>query len=389
MKIFYYSCLISDNLLKEIIHQSKGSILPAQSIQKFHRLLTLGFKEYFDLKCISSIPFSNELIKLNKNDFDNEKDYFYTSFVKNKYLRAISNFFSAFSYTLKNKKVDFAIFDYLNFSVSLGGFLASKLLKVPTVIIVTDFPDLLVNSNDSILKKLITKFKYKWLNSFDFYILLTESMNDKINIKKRPYLVMEGLVDSHYRIDKDNNIKENVILYAGGLYEKYGVKKLIDSFLKVDYDTELHLYGNGDLIDYIKNKSEENKRIKFFGEVANHIVVERLPKCKLLINPRPSEMELSKYSFPSKNLEYMLSGTPLLTTKLPGIPIDHYPYVYFIEDESIDGFQKSLEEILSKNENELKFFGETAQKFVLNHKSNLNQGVRLYNFLISNGLHSN
>lgn len=389
MKILYYSCLVSENLLNEIINQSRGKTLPAQSIQKFHKLFVKGLKEKFDVNCISSIPFSNKLIDLNKDKFNSEPDFYYTSFKKNSYIRAIQNLIVSFWYTLKNKSADFAIFDYLNFTVSFGGYLSCKLKNIPTVIIVTDFPDLMVDSKSSILKRLISKLKYKWINSFDYYILLTEAMNDKINKNQKPYLVMEGMVDSEYTTVFGNKVKENTILYAGGLYEKYGVKKLIDSFLKVECDTELHLYGNGDLIDYIKSKSEENKRIKFFGEVANHIVVEKLPECKLLINPRPSEMELSKYSFPSKNLEYMLSGTPLLTTKLPGIPADHYPYIYLIGDESIDGFQKSLEVILSKDENELKLFGETAQKFVLNHKSNLNQGARVYNFLTSNGLHSN
>lgn len=387
MKIFYYSCLISDNLLKEIINQSKRSILPAQSIQKFHRLLTLGLKEYSDLKCISSIPLCNELIKLNKNDFDNEKHYFYTSFVKNKYLRAINNFFSAFSYTLKNKKVDFAIFDYLNFSVSLGGFLASKLLKVPTVVIVTDFPDLLVNSNDSILKKLITKFKYKWLNSFDFYILLTESMNDKINIKKRPFLVMEGLVDSEI-IYKENiattKKAKRILLYAGGIYEKYGVKNLIEAFmgLKAE-DIELHIYGSGDLEKEMPNYCTLDKRVLYFGEVSNSIVVKRLEDATILINPRPTTEEFTKFSFPSKNMEYMVSGTPLLTTVLPGMPKEYHEYVYLLEDESLDGFRNTIQEILSKSSTELNAFGKKSKDFVLNNKSNVIQAKRIINFLNS------
>ena len=56
--------------------------------------------------------------------------------------------------------------------------------------------------------------------------------------------------------------------------------------------------------------------------------------------------EYTKNSFPSKNMEYMVSRTPIMTTKLPGMPEKYDPYVYFIEDESPDGIANVLRKVI-------------------------------------------
>ena len=63
----------------------------------------------------------------------------------------------------------------------------------------------------------------------------------------------------------------------------------------------------------------------------------------LTIDENSDDKLVAKYSFPSKNMEYMVSGTPVLTTRLPGMPMEYYPYVYFIEEESADGIAAAKE----------------------------------------------
>lgn len=95
-----------------------------------------------------------------------------------------------------------------------------------------------------------------------------------------------------------------------------------------------------------------------------------------MINPRSSKEEFTKFSFPSKNMEYMASGTPLLTAKLPGMPKEYYDYVYFFENETEEGITESLKNILSKNKDELYQKGYLAKKFVLKEKNNIVQAKR-------------
>ncbi len=68
--------------------------------------------------------------------------------------------------------------------------------------------------------------------------------------------------------------------------------------------------------------------------------------------------------FLQKNIEYMASGTPLLTTKLPGMPKEYYPYVFLIENESVEGYAKALESVLAQSDEELYVFGEKKRKIL-------------------------
>ncbi len=377
MKAIYYSNLVPLSLYREI--SEKTGVYSSQAIQKFHGLLCAGLEQVMELECVSSLPVAGRLgSDIVLEAYQTDKNY-YTSAVKNTKLRQFFNFTNSFFHTLIKKKADVAFFDYLNFTVSLGGWLACKLKGIDTVLIVTDLPDMMVNTKTNFFIRLFNKFKYSWMTHFDKYILLTDAMNELVNPHHKAYMVMEGLVDGKYAQPNIEN-KKNIVLYAGGLYEKYGVKKLIDAFLSLDMDYELHLYGSGDMEDYIHQCANTNERLKFFGSVENGIVVEKLPTCTLLVNPRPSALELSKFSFPSKNLEYMVSGTPLLTAPLPGIPKEHYLYIYFFEDETEIGFRNKLKEILSKPKNELIEFGKEARNFVLNNKSNKKQAERILKF---------
>ena len=52
-------------------------------------------------------------------------------------------------------------------------------------------------------------------------------------------------------------------------------------------------------------------------------------------------------------IEYMCSGTPFLSSKLEGIPIEYYDYIYTIDQLSKDSVANKFREILAKDENEL------------------------------------
>ena len=77
----------------------------------------------------------------------------------------------------------------------------------------------------------------------------------------------------------------------------------------------------------------------------------------------------------------MASGTPIMTTLLPGMPIEYIPFVYLFTDESIDGIYQTLNNLLLKPKEELSEFGFHAKQFVLENKSNYIQAKRLLSFV--------
>lgn len=399
MKILYISSVCSPKVLEYIFNTA--IIKPGQAIQKFHRLLIEGFsknKEICEIEVLSSLPISpnghTRKIWNIKTDRWHGVSFNYVFTLNIPIIKNLIVFILTFSKVLlwrfKNLKENkIVISDVLNISVFWSAFLACKITNQPIAVIITDLPVHMVSDsrNLSFFKRVYLKLGSFIIKHVDYYIGLTEQMNVEVNPLGKPFLVMEGLVDSEI-IYKENiattKKAKRILLYAGGIYEKYGIKKLLDAFVDLkDENYELHIYGDGDLEDTMTNYTELDTRIHYFGVVPNSVVVQELFNASLLVNPRPASEEFTKFSFPSKNMEYMVSGTPLLTTVLPGMPKEYHEYVYLLEDESLEGFRNTIQEILSKSSTELNAFGKKSKDFVLNNKSNVIQAKRIINFLNS------
>ena len=109
----------------------------------------------------------------------------------------------------------------------------------------------------------------------------------------------------------------------------------------------------------------------------NTQIVDKEMEATLLVNPRPTDEEYVKYSFPSKTMEYMASGTPVLTTVLPGMPKEYHPYVYLLEDETADGIAEKLRQVLEQSDEALFQKGCEARNFILERKNNVIQAQKI------------
>lgn len=391
MNILFVSTACSNQFL-QILYEI-GKLKPMYSIQKFHKLLMLGFiANGASVDTITSIPCSRrhytKYFFFKKSEKEDEIYYHYSPCINLKLIKNVCDFIYSFIYTflwcIKHRN-GVIIFDVLNVSISIGALLASKIFGNHTSGIVTDMPGYMVSSdNDNNSKKfnLSTRINKIYLTWFDCYVLLTKQMNEIINIYNRPYIVMEGLVDNNIEFTNSDFHKRDIrkIIYAGALYERYGVKMLVEAFdaIRCDFDNvQLHLYGYGPMSQYLDKMSITNPQIFYHGVVPNSKVVEAESEAILLINPRPTNEDFTKYSFPSKNMEYMVSGTPVLTTKLPGMPPEYYPYVYLFDQETVEGYKAKLSEILSLPDECLVEKGRLAQKFVKECKNNVMQSKRI------------
>lgn len=197
-------------------------------------------------------------------------------------------------------------------------------------------------------------------------------------------MVMEGLMDYHNINRSESNVlksEKKALMYAGSLYEKFGVKMLLDAFCEIKGDYELWLFGSGDMVDEIKRVSSIDKRVLFFGNRPNAEVLTRQSQATVLVNPRFSHEDFTKFSFPSKLMEYASSGTAVLTTKLPGIPAEYDQYFNYIMTESVEGFKESIIALLETPQEELNAFAQNAKKFVVEHKNHLSQMEKVVSFI--------
>lgn len=392
-KILFISTLSSSHLIDEIYKSSRKNL--GFAVQKFNRLIVEGFQANgVNVSTISSAPlprsFKNKwFYKLASENVEGIY-YNYTPYCRLSFLKRLLAFFSVFFtvlfWGLGNKKKKTIVCDVLNISICLAALLASKIVRLKSIGIMTDMPGLMVSSSKKNVKSKI----YAWINKsylhlFSSYVFLTEAMNDVVNTRHKPFIIMEGLVnykDNHKRtIPAAERVKS--IIYAGGIYEQYGVKSLVEAFINLNNsDFILNIYGSGPMEDWLKKISKEYPQIKYHGVRPNSEVVEAERKALLLVNPRPSSEEFTKYSFPSKNMEYMQAGTAVLTNPLPGMPKEYYPYVFLFNDETISGYEKILDTILSMPMDDLVAKANQAHDWVLKNKNNVAQTKRIIDKLI-------
>lgn len=265
--------------------------------------------------------------------------------------------------------------------------------KFPHCKVILMIPDLaeFMSSNTSFLylqmKKLESKIVNKYLKIVDGYVLLSEFMTERLPIKPKPYIVVEGIWSGHCEVKNQRDIVSNdkfKILYSGTLALRYGISTLVEAFrLLQNKDLELIICGKGDGEEYVKKTAAIDTRIKYLGQLTRNEVLDLQTKVNLLVNPRSSEGEFTKYSFPSKTIEYLASGTPTLLCKLPAIPREYYKHCFAIDDMTPICLKNAINSIYNKPKRELVKYGLDAQKFIFEEKNIRKQGNRILSFIKS------
>ncbi len=218
----------------------------------------------------------------------------------------------------------------------------------------------------------------------DSFVLLTRQMRYPLEVGDRPYVVVEGIAADNYDHDYINTYggDKKIVLYTGSLKCKFGIIDLLDAFSLIDdAGFELWIAGAGEGEGEIKKRAAVDSRIKYFGFVTKNEVYRLQSQATVLINPRKNEGEYTKYSFPSKTIEYMASGVPVLMYKLDGIPDEYDEYLTYFKDDSIDSMAESIKSICNKSLNELQEMGEKAKRFILENKNPCKSAEKILNLI--------
>lgn len=361
-----------------------------QNDQKLYQLLMTGMAKNKGVcvHAISTLPVSRSNCKhlyIHAEDADeNDCHYHHKAVLNIPLLRNLSNCVQTFRLVRKlskgQREKTVVICDVLNLSNAFGALLACKMIGLPCIGIVTDVPRKRA-SRGNMLSRMIDSVRFAQLQSYDAYVFLSEPMNELINRANKPYIVVEGTVDSEMkRVENtlQGKAKTRICVYSGSIRRIYGVPALVDGFLRANLpNTELWIYGDGDYRDELKEICRKHSNIRYFGVVPNSEVVQTQIKATLLVNPRPPIGEYTMYSFPSKNMEYLVSGTPVLAAMLPGMPEEYRDYMFELKDCSAEGIGKTLNDIFSYSDEELLEKGKKAKAFVLLKKNNLAQSQRI------------
>jgi len=266
-------------------------------------------------------------------------------------------------------------------------------------LIVPDIPDYTdIDKEGKILFDIIRKFRIKLIKKYqsevDCFVYLAEPMKDYFE-GERPYVVLEGICNAEeynkilsgefknsemYGDAFDDEIRS--VVYTGSFTKKYGILNLLEAFKNIkDEKYRLILCGAGEAEAEIKAAAELDSRIIYRGAVTRDEAVQVQARATVLINPRTADGEYTKYSFPSKLIEYMLSGRPVLCFRLPAFPAEYDDYLNYFSSENAVDMAQEIVELCECEADILTDMGNKSKKFIEDNKNNIVQTQKILDMI--------
>ena len=248
--------------------------------------------------------------------------------------------------------------------------------RLKTCLFMPDIPSAVLESSSAgnvrLKDWLMAKLKTSSVNAFKSYVFITKQMADVISVEGKKYTIVEGIFNDKQPPLQDSEENKKIILYTGQLNPVYGLSDLIEAFVQIagKYDDyELWLCGSGPMVEEIKRLAQQYPGIKYFGYCNAAEIREKQSKATVLVNPRKNTGEYTKYSFPSKTMEYLASGRPMIGYKLDGIPDEYDPFICYVKDNSTEALMDKIEEVCSWPEDIRKEKGKQARQFIMQYKT--------------------
>ena len=261
-----------------------------------------------------------------------------------------------------------------------------------SAIVLTDPPGV-IRAEDGVLRRRLKAVDIwlvkRALRGSDAVIVLARPLATDF-APSRPALVVEGLVSPTVAAQLDAAdpargpaAARAQVVYAGGLHEEYGVRNLVDAVRSMSPRVQLSLFGRGPLEPWLEQQAEEDARIARPRLVDPGELPAIYAAADVLVQPRQADQDFVKYSFPSKLIEYLASGTPVVSTRLPSIPADYEPYVTWAEGDRPDDIAAAIERVLSWGPTARREASARAAQFIQETRSVGEQGRRIVDFLSS------
>ena len=224
---------------------------------------------------------------------------------------------------------------------------------------------------------------YRLIRFFDKVVVLTAAMIPRLGVDPGNAVVVEGIATLGDRNTAPTDASAaHSFLYTGTLALRYGIKELVDGFRMVSRaDAALWVCGAGEGADYVAAAAAADPRIRFFGQVDRSKALKMQAQASFLVNPRGGDDEFVRYSFPSKVMEYLASGRPVIMYHLPGIPQDYDGHYLPIGASGADGIAAALTAALIMTPDARAAMGSAAEAFVRANKGPREQVRRIIDLL--------
>jgi glycosyltransferase involved in cell wall biosynthesis len=170
------------------------------------------------------------------------------------------------------------------------------------------------------------------------------------------------------------------IVYTGYLATHTGLDLLAETFERMQRrDIELWICGKGRSPAAERLAARDN-RVRLRGLISDDELTELCAKAAVFVNPRLPDVDENKYNFPSKVLEYLSYGIPVVSTWTEGLAPE-YRDILQIAEPTPASLGAALEACLAWTPAARGAYYEKARAFVAGDRSWASQAAKLTRFI--------
>ena len=239
-------------------------------------------------------------------------------------------------YLLKTVRKDDNVLVYHSLGTNLWVYLAWKLIKFNLILEVEEI------YTDVIKKNTIEQFLELFtIKNADTYIFSTILLNDKINLKGKPFVVCNGTYKEEFARNSEFTDDKIHVVYSGTFsLEKGGAATAIETALFLNKDYHIHIIGFGSeeekeyLIRLIKEVSKQTEcRITYEGCFFGEDYIRFIQCCDIGLSTQAPDLDYNDSSFPSKILSYMSNGLRVVSVRIKAVETSAIASALFFYDQ--------------------------------------------------------
>jgi len=234
------------------------------------------------------------------------------------------------------------------------------------------------------------------IRHFDGHVVVSDAIARDF-LDGKPHLRLEGgiredfLERTNRRIAPEanpNSEKLFVIAAAGCLNEINGLPLLLEAFSLLQGDHfRLRIAGWGPLEQQVRAAAACDSRIEFLGMISFERVLEIYNSASVLINMRITKNVNTEYFFPSKMMEYLASGVPVISTCAGHVEQEFGGFTYLLKEETPQALCELIQYVADLDPAERRATGERARAYMTVHKTWEAQTQKLAAFIRGSVLH--
>lgn len=229
---------------------------------------------------------------------------------------------------------------------------------------------------------------HRWLlPRFDGHVAVTDSVMHDFAPGKR-YLLLEGGISRRVLeltgsvpIKRSAN-SEFTILAVGRLDQTNGIPEIVKAFSLLAGDSyRLIIAGEGPLRKTVEEAAARDIRIQYRGYLKFQEVLDLYREASVLVCMRITRRLNTKYFFPSKTMESLASGVPVVSTCTGNLEKEYAGLLYLLHDETAEGLADLLRQIAQSDPEERSIMARKAVDFVTRCKTWNVQGMRVADYI--------